>query len=384
MAQHLFSLRRASIVWAIGACLVATGCQMMSSNLGGQIDEVVAPGMQQYEGPDGSIRLIDGELAESQASRLPGREKAMVSLPAYRIEPPDILLIDAIRMAPKPPYYVQTLDVLQIVVQASSPDRALEGQYQPIAGQYQVEPSGMINLGAGYGSITAAGRTIDEITEAVAKKVRGVLQVQDVSVSLIQSSGQQVIQGEHLVGPDGTVNLGSYGSVYVAGMTLEEGKVAIEEHLSKDLDTPKISLDVFAYNSKVYYVIIEGAGTGDKVFRVPVTGNETVLDAIAQIGGLMEISSKEICIARPAPSGVGCDQILRVDWQAITKGAATATNYQILPGDRVFIPEDRMVAFDALVSKVTRPFERMFGFTLLGVQTIQTAQRFPEGQRTGF
>ena len=154
--------------------------------------------------------------------------------------------------------------------------------------------------------------------------------------------------------------------------------------MSKDLDTPKISLDVFAYNSKVYYVIIEGAGTGDKVFRVPVTGNETVLDAIAQIGGLMEISSKEICIARPAPSGVGCDQILRVDWQAITKGAATATNYQILPGDRVFIPEDRMVAFDALVSKVTRPFERMFGFTLLGVQTIQTAQRFPEGQRTGF
>ena len=44
------------------------------------------------------------------------------------------------------------------------------------------------------------------------------------------------------------------------------------------------------------------------------------------------------------------------------------------------VAEDRLIALDALVSKVLNPFERMFGFSLLGAQTVQTLQRFPEGR----
>jgi hypothetical protein len=136
---------------------------------------------------------------------------------------------------------------------------------------------------------------------------------------------------------------------------------------------------VFSYNSKVYYVITEGAGNGDNVVRLPVTGNETVLDAIAQINGLSRVSSKEIWIARPAPSGVGCDQVLPVDIEAVMKGGSTATNYQILPGDRVFIGQDPWIAFSGVIDKVVQPFERIFGFGLIGSQTIQTFNRFPFG-----
>ena len=73
------------------------------------------------------------------------------------------------------------------------------------------------------------------------------------------------------------------------GQTLAEAKQSIERHLSQSLDQPKVSLSVFGYNSKVYYVILQGAGLGDGVYRFPVTGNETVLDAIAQINGLEAI-----------------------------------------------------------------------------------------------
>jgi polysaccharide export outer membrane protein len=41
----------------------------------------------------------------------------------------------------------------------------------------------------------------------------------------------------------------------------------------------------------------------------------------------------------------------------------------LLPGDRVFIAEDKMVAFDTFVAKFTAPLERIMGFTLLGVGT---------------
>ena len=140
-----------------------------------------------------------------------------------------------------------------------------------------------------------------------------------VSVSLAFSSGAQQIQGEHLVGPDGRVNLGTYGSVYVAGMTIDEARAAIEEKLSANTGRPEVVVDIFAYNSKKYYVITQGGGLGDNVAEAPITGNETVLDAIARIGGISQISSTNIWIARPAPNGVGCEQILPVNWDEISR-----------------------------------------------------------------
>jgi len=113
------------------------------------------------------------------------------------------------------------------------------------------------------------------------------------------------------------------------------------------------------------------------VAKQVITGNETVLDALADVtNGLSQASSKDIWIARPAPSGIGCDQILPVDIEAIMKGGSTATNYQLLPGDRVFISQDPWFAFNSIVDKITAPFERMFGFTLIGASAIQQVARF--------
>src|SRR6266566_3224259 len=41
-------------------------------------------------------------------------EKSKVTLPEYVIEPPDILLIDVIKLVPKAPYRFEPLDVLQV------------------------------------------------------------------------------------------------------------------------------------------------------------------------------------------------------------------------------------------------------------------------------
>jgi len=175
---------------------------------------------------------------------------------------------------------------------------------------------------------------------------------------------------------DGRVNLGTYGSVYVAGMTIDEAREAIEERLSNFLEDPQVVVDIFAYNSKTYYVITQGAGNGDNVAEFPITGNETVLKAIARLGGISPVSSTRIFIARPAPNGVGCEQILPVNWEEISRGASTATNYQLLPGDRLYIAEDPWIRFDSLVAKYTRPFERMFGFVSLGTAMANRIRLF--------
>ncbi len=156
-------------------------------------------------------------------------------------------------------------------------------------------------------------------------------------IELPRAAGIQPIEGGFLVGPDGTVNLRKYGSVQVAALTIDQAKAAVDKHLRKYFDSPDASVSVLNYNSKVYYVIIEGDNKGDHIVRVMITGKETVLDAISNIDGLSNLSGKKIWIARPAAGGFGEEQILPVDWEAVTRGADTATNYQIFPDDRVFV-----------------------------------------------
>jgi polysaccharide export outer membrane protein len=318
------------------------------------------------------LRPVPARAVGAEPRFVPG-EKNMVSLPTYTVEPPDILLIDALRIIPKAPFAIQPLDVLSVEVRNI-------GVGDEVRNLFLVEPGGHINLGPQLGKVKVGGLSLEEATAAVTRHLKGIFKDPQVSLTLNESGGQQQITGEHLVAPDGTVNLGTYGLVYVAGMTVTEAKAAIESHLSQYLDAPLVSVDVFAYNSKVYYVITQGAGFGDNILRFPVTGNETVLDAISQVQGLSRMSSKNIWIARPSPAG--CDQILPVRWDEIVAGGGTCTNYQVLPGDRVFVAQDHLIALDSWVTKVLNPIERVFGTTLLGVQTVQTANRFPQGFQT--
>lgn len=290
------------------------------------------------------------------------RELSKVVLPEYTIEPPDILNIEGIHIVPKSPYSLRTLDVLNLDAGGALPDA-------PIGGPYTVEPGGIINLGSPYGTVKVAGLNVDQAKEAISNHLKEYLKEPKVSVSLAQLAASQNILGQFLVGPDGTITLGSYGQVSVVGKTLNQAKAQIEGYLSQFLEAPEISLNVFSYNSKVYYIVLQGAGLGDGVYRFPITGNETVLDAIAQIQGLEQVSSKKIWIARPSRDSSDV-KILPVDWFAVTERGSAETNYQILPGDRVFIAEDKLVAFDTQIAKLTAPLERILGFVLLGTGTV--------------
>jgi protein involved in polysaccharide export with SLBB domain len=281
-------------------------------------------------------------------------------------------MINAIRVIPKPPHIIEVFDIL--LIQASG--ALIE---EPIAAAFAVDPEGKVDLGPTYGRVSVVDLTVDEARDAIRKHLGQWFLDPQVSVSLGQSVGAQRIDGEHLVGPDGRVNLGTYGSVYVSGMTLDQAREAIEEKLSEKLDNPEVVVDIFAYNSKKYYIITQGAGNGDNVAESPITGNETVLDAIARLGGISPVSTTNIWIARPAPNGTGGEQILPVNWDEISRGASTATNYQLMPGDRVYIAEDPMIRLDSIVAKYTRPFERLFGWVSLGTGMANRITRYGLG-----
>ncbi len=315
------------------------------------------------------------------------RELDKVTLPVYRVEPPDILLIEAVNNIRPASDTLRAGDELVVRVGNTLPidpagDPVLN-EFKYISGSFLVQSSGEVDLGPQYGKVKVEGMTLNEATKAIEDHLKKDIKIPQVAVSLPNVAGKQQISGEHLVRPDGTISLGVYGSVPVAGYTLDEVKLMVERHLAAFIHQPEVRVDVLAYNSKVYYVITDGGGNGEKVVRLPCTGNETVLDAIANIDGLSEVSSKKIWIARPSPAGSMHSQVLSVDWRAIAAGGMTATNYQVLPGDRIYIQADDMIALDNWVAKITSPFERIFGFTLLGNGTVRALQRGRNGSNQG-
>ena len=155
--------------------------------------------------------------------------------------------------------------------------------------------------------------------------------------------------------PDGTIDLGIYGRPNVAGMTLEqieavvrEAVYTLEPHLfdvPEDLDAEEarelrarivkgpINVRLIGNDSKVYYVLGEVTAPGS----YPLEGHETVLDAVLAAGGLSDRADRcEIIVSRPTPP-LECRVVMRVCYNRLVQLGDTTTNYQILPGDRIYV-----------------------------------------------
>ncbi|HUR54181.1 MAG TPA: polysaccharide biosynthesis/export family protein [Gemmataceae bacterium] len=219
-------------------------------------------------------------------------------------------------------------------------------------------------------------------------KPTGETSIKPLPVQPISSSG-----GPFNIRADGTVLLGIWGSVQVSGLSLEQAADAIRQHLLRSeilreyKTAPEnlfVIMDVLAYNSKRYYVISDNAGNGEQGAAFPITGSETVLDAIMNIGGLGPVASKRnIWVARRTPHAGQHWQILPVDWVGITQHGVTATNYQIMPGDRIYVKAQRLVTIDRTLARIFAPVERVFGITLLGSSTVNNLKGNVGGNNTG-
>ncbi|MDX2037106.1 MAG: polysaccharide biosynthesis/export family protein [Isosphaeraceae bacterium] len=217
-----------------------------------------------------------------------------------------------------------------------------------------------------------------------------------ILVEVLEALPGRQITGERLVRPDGKISLGFYGEVYVAGLTIPQIKTKIVLHLREYLTdqalglvrlneqtnefvdvepekSDRVFVDVTAYNSKVYYVQGDVASPG----RLPITGNETVLDAINYAGGLIPTASTvNIRLVRPAPPGASCEQVLPINMAAIVNAGDSTTNYQLMPGDRIVVYRDPIVRTTVFLDRLAAPFNTVlnsmlqYSFTVRNIKSI--------------
>jgi RNA polymerase sigma factor (sigma-70 family) len=186
-----------------------------------------------------------------------------------------------------------------------------------------------------------------------------------VLVEVLEALPGRPISGDRLVRPDGTISLGWYGNLNVAGMTPLEVKEKVILHLRKYLsddslgliemdgetgnpkldkdgkqipvdpkDSDRVFVDVTAYNNRCYYVEGEVTSPG----RLPFTGSERVLDVMHYAGGpLPSADLSSIKLIRTFPKGSPV-QVLPINYEEITVGTDDSTNYEIMPFDRIAVP----------------------------------------------
>jgi polysaccharide export outer membrane protein len=141
---------------------------------------------------------------------------------------------------------------------------------------------------------------------------------------------------DQTVMPDGTIDLSEYGRLVVAGLTVEEIEQLVLTTVrtaENDQTINPINVRLSVAESAVYYVLGEVNSPG----AYPIIGHETVLDALMAAGGLSDSASeRNIILSRPTPPP-SCRVVLPICYDHIVQLGDTTTNYQVQPGDRIYV-----------------------------------------------
>ncbi len=141
------------------------------------------------------------------------------------------------------------------------------------------------------------------------------------------------LSAEVVVRPDGKISLPLLNDVQAAGYTPEQLRAELVKAASKYIEDPTASVVVKAINSRKVFI----TGQIGKVGAYPIFGDLTIVQLIAQAGGLLEYADeKKIQITRTLEGG----QTKRFffNYKDYVAGKNLAQNITLKPGDVVIVP----------------------------------------------
>lgn len=139
------------------------------------------------------------------------------------------------------------------------------------------------------------------------------------------------LSAEVVVRPDGKISLPMLNDLPAAGMTPEQLAKTIEETALKYVRDPGATVMVREIRSRKIYIVGEVGKPG----TFPVTADMTVLQAIAEAGGLLEHANKgDVAIVRMVN---GKEQRFKFNYNDVVRGKNTQQNIKLLPGDTILV-----------------------------------------------
>lgn len=151
---------------------------------------------------------------------------------------------------------------------------------------------------------------------------------------LIQVSvwGEDKLQKESLVLPDGSITYPLAGRVEVVGLTSVEAEKRIAEKLKAYLPDPQVSVIIANIEGNRAHVL----GKVLKPGPVLMTGPMTVLEALSIAGGLDKFANiSNIKVIRNTPQG---QKSIPVHYDRLIQGQGLESNIVLNVGDTIVVP----------------------------------------------
>lgn len=137
---------------------------------------------------------------------------------------------------------------------------------------------------------------------------------------------------EVVVRSDGKITMPIIKDVEVSGLTPAEAEKLLTEKLSRFINGPEVTVLVREITSEKVYLV----GAVKKEGPVPLRSSMTVLQALAEAGGLTDYAKKKnIYVLRNENQK---QNRLPFNYEEVIKGERTEQNIVVLPGDMIVVP----------------------------------------------
>lgn len=162
------------------------------------------------------------------------------------------------------------------------------------------------------------------------------------------------------VQPDGFINLGSAGAVYVQGQTTPEIVETLHKAYAKILHDPIIAVDLTNFQNSQFTIFGQVWKPGQYQLRY----DTTVSQAIAIGGGFTSAAKSQAFLLRRVSSDMM--EVKKLDVKALVHGKKLSEDVQLQPGDMIYVP-------DTIISRVRRYLPYSTG---VGVSPLAIANSF--------
>ena len=179
---------------------------------------------------------------------------------------------------------------------------------------------------------------------AVAAQAQGAFTVRSGDTLLIEVLEDPQLNREVLVLPDGTINFPFAGSLRVAGRTVSQVESALEAAIAPNFATTP---NVFATVQSLREPGEDVEGPTIDIFFLgevnspgaqEVPRGTTLLQALAVGGGLTPFAAdKRVQLRRISPK-TGRSQMVKINYRALTRGAALSRDIVLADGDVILVP----------------------------------------------
>ena len=152
---------------------------------------------------------------------------------------------------------------------------------------------------------------------------------------------QADLGGKYSVELDGSFTFPLVGRVQAGGLTIRDFETALKARLSDGFfKNPQVTVAIEQYRSQRIFVTGEVRNPGSYA----LTGDMTLIEALAKAGSTTQNASDEVLVVRGGKSGEGAAapgaegrETIRLNLQRLQSGAAASENLPLRDGDTIYV-----------------------------------------------